>query len=91
MQGAASSPPADILTYSEKMRGKERKKPLPSWCGSAPVPVPCVIVMTLCAVMGAEHWSLHSGNILVARVDISAWLDLIRDTNTPRVIGRTPV
>ena len=53
--------------------------------------VPCVIVLTLCAVMGAEHWSLHSGNILVTRVDISAWLGLIRDTNTPRVNGHTPV
>ena len=56
-----------------------------------PVLVLCVIVLTLWPVMGAEHWSLHSGNILVTRVDISAWLDLIRDTNTPRVIGRTPV
>ena len=71
-----------------RVRKEEWKKPLPSCCGSCPVAFPCVIVLTLCAVMGAEHWSLHSGNILVTRVDISAWLGLIRDTNTPRVNGQ---
>ena len=72
--------PRGYLNLFRKGDGGERKKPLPSWCGSFPVAVPCVIVLTLVPVMGAEHWSPLPGNILVARVDIFAWLDLIIGT-----------
>lgn len=82
MQGAR---PPRIFKPIQKRRGKKRRMEETSsvLLRKFPVPVPCVIVLTLWPVMGAEHWSLHSGNILVTRVDISAWLDLIRDTNTP--------